>query len=501
MSTASPSTVPSQAAVQGLSSRFLFQGLATFSTYLVSLGLMPLILKTAGASVYGSFVLWTSLLNLGLTLLTMGAGFQARRSLPSLDQPVDRQNAFVATASFQLLVYGFASVVLVGLAPWVQHALFRDDEAPRAGIIVAMVSAFFLNNLSDDYFRYTHRIKIISIVGVVRSVGYAALVILHVVLGGRLSVNSLLLCQAISYGVCGAWMWGRIARESRRLRFRLSALRYYLDDIRYGFPLIAAVLVENLLAVSDRYILGGCLSLADVGVYASAGAVGTLLLIIPKVATGILSPAMASAVDAGRHAEAEGMLRQSLQFFVIVGFPFIIGGGLLAQPILTLLATPEIAVIGRWVVPLTATATFLYGYSYLMFNALFVERRTGLWFKANSVAAAVSIVLNLLFIAWFRRIEIAAAVAVFSYGVCALLILLSSGQWRVHPPLKLFTQCAIACLGMALSLLALRELAFFAAAGVLPVLLQVALGSGVYFAVLAALGGWNPAQLRRTLGL
>ena len=415
-----PSSAPPAAPQRrSVISSFLFQGCATFSTYAVSLALMPLVLKNAGASVYGSFVLWSSVINLGFTLLTLGAGFKARRALPSLHRPADQQKVFGYSASFQVLTYAFAALVLIIAGPAVQNMLFPGDDRINSTTIIAVVASVYLNNLSDDYFRYTHRIRIISIVSILRSTGYPGLVILHVFFGGTLSVDSLLLCQAASYGGFSLWLWLKIAHEFP-LRFGLANVRYHLEDIRYGFPLIAAILAESLLAVSDRYILSSYLSTTAIGIYASAAALGSTLLIFPKICSGILSPAMASAVDAGNQSQAEQLLHKTLNLFLVLGLPFIAGAAFLAEPLLSLLATPEIGFAGRWVVPLTAVASLVYGWNYIIFNALFVKMQTGLWLRANALAASLSITLNLVLLYYFRMLEVASLTSIVSHS-CALM--------------------------------------------------------------------------------
>jgi len=433
----------------GVIKNFLYQGSATLSTYLVSLALIPLVLKNAGASVYGSFVIWSSLINLGIAVFTLGAGFKARRQLPSLERLEDKQRVFLRSASFQVLTYSFAAVALVLLGKIAQYYFVRTGQSPAPLSIVAVVASVYLNTLSDDYFRYTHRIKITSFVSVLRSLGYPTLVGIHVLLGGNLTVSSLLYCQAASYGICSLWLWLKIAREFQ-IKFRLAERAYHLEDIRYGFPLTAAVLVENLLAVSDRYILGIYLSATAVGIYSSAASVGSLILIFPKIASSVLVPAMAGAIDSGDKHEAESMLHNTLKVFLALAFPFILGAAFLGQPILALLANPAVGVAGRRVVPLIAIATLLYGWNYITFNALFVKMETGLWLRANALAAALSMTLNLVILYFFRHIEIAAVTAITAYG-CALLFVhrSHSRSWPVRLDYPFLMRISIGVAGMS----------------------------------------------------
>ena len=467
---------------------FLFQGLATFSTYLVSLVLMPLVLKKAGPEVYGSFVLWSSLLTLGIALFTFGAGFQARRSLPALQFNEDRERVFVSTASFQLLVYGLGGAVIIALAPFVQFTLFHGVREIGPFVILSTVGAFYLNSVSDDYFRYTHRIGTIAIVSILRSIGYPALVLLHISIGGTLSVKNLFLAQAVSTAGFSLCLWLIIAGEIR-LRFRLDGIQHYLADIRYGFPLIAAILVENLLAVSDRYILGGYLSSAAVGVYASATAVGSLLLIFPKVSSGILAPAMARAVDAGRQIEAESILHNTLMAFLVLGLPFVAGAAIMARPLLGVLATPAIAAAGRWVVPLAATSTLIYGWNYITCNALFVKKQTGLWLRVNALAASISICLNLILLYYFRHLEMASIVAIIS-NLSAVIFLhrAHSRDWPVRLDRPLLIKIGYSVIAMCVVLL-FGSYAFGAAASALTLVLVLVPAGVLTYAISLRVSG------------
>lgn len=476
-----------------------FQGLSTLAQSVITLVLMPLVIKQAGAAPYGSYVVLSSIITLVASFCTLGAGFNCRRALPSAPDAGARAALFIPNASFQLLTATASALLLAAGLPWLNQHVFQGEITVQTNTVLLAVLAFWANNLADDYFRYTHQIPVISKAIVVRAFLHPGLVIAAPLLHLPLNADTLIRLQAVAYLVVAAWLWWRLSREIP-LTFRLAGRATHLADIRQGFPLITAVMVENFLATADRYILAAFLAPAAVGAYAVACAVGALVLLLPRIANSALVPTLSQAVDEGRPEEAKELLRNFLQVFAMLALPFTIGGLMLGEPLLVWLANEKVAAMACWVVPIAAVTGTLNGYSYLMFNALFVDRRTGVWFKANATAAVVSILLSLLLVGWFRRIEVAAVASAVGYAAC-FLIIRRSGSWHLRLDRMLLAKSLAAALTMAAVLWAARSLAFFQPADTLRVLLQAAGGGAVYFIMLSALGGWTPNQFRRALRL
>lgn len=484
---------------QRLSRGLAFQGMSTIAQSAITLVLMPLVIKQAGAAPYGSYVVVSSIITLVSSFCTLGAGFNCRRRLPSAPDAVIRSELFIPNASFQLLTAIFSAILLAVGLPLLNQHVFRGEISLQTSTVLLAVLAFWANNLADDYFRYSHQIPVISKAIVIRALLHPSLIIAAPFLGFPLTADTLIRLQATAYLFVAAGLWWRLSREVP-LAFRLSAWGDHISDIRQGFPLITAVMVENFLATADRYILAAFLAPAAVGAYAVACALGALVLLLPRMANSALLPTLSHAVDVGRPDEARELLSSFVQVFVMLALPFAMGGLMLGEPLLVWLANEEVAAAARWVVPIAAVSGALNGYSYLMFNALFVDRRTGVWFKANATAAVVSILLSLLLIGYFRRIEVAALAAAVGYAL-SLAIILRSDSWRLQLDRMLLAKSGAAALTMALALWAARSLTFFNTHDTLPVLLQVAVGGAIYFMVLTTLGGWTPKQFRQALRL
>jgi len=71
--------------------------------YLKGIILMPIIIKTVGVTIYGGFTLLSSILGIAFGLSSFGAGFRARRFLPSAETMSARSDLFYPQFFFSLL--------------------------------------------------------------------------------------------------------------------------------------------------------------------------------------------------------------------------------------------------------------------------------------------------------------------------------------------------------------------------------------------------------------
>lgn len=411
--------------------RLAHQGLANFAVSMSGLCMMPLIVKTAGADVLGRFILMGSAFNLVTLMCTLGTGFTCRRYLAAAASAPERAKIFIPNASFQLVTHTISAVLLVIGFRMAKHFGFSAVNDLEPWLVILVVFGIYVVNLGDDFFRYTHQMRLVSTASILRSALTPTIAVGWIAVG-QLSLNALFTIQAFVALLVGCYLWLAIAREFP-LRFELSSWSQHRWDIRFGWPIMLAVLIELLLGVSDRYVLGASLSTSHVGAYGTACAIGGLILIVPKVVSAVLPAALSQAADGGRQADAEETLNRAIDIYCLLAVPFVAASALLGGDMLELLANPEVAHTARWVPAIAALTSSLYGYNWLVFSSLFVQMDTYVWFRANLLAAVLAITLSIGLLTLVPRVESVALAMLLSYGASTWMLERSRDRrWRIR---------------------------------------------------------------------
>ena len=86
-----------------MSQKYTTTLLGSLLIYVAGFLLIPLIVKTAGVHVYGSYVIVISFLSILTGVSALGTGFLAKRFLPSTDNKKERANVFYPQFYFNIL--------------------------------------------------------------------------------------------------------------------------------------------------------------------------------------------------------------------------------------------------------------------------------------------------------------------------------------------------------------------------------------------------------------
>ena len=87
----------------------------------------------------------------------------------------------------------------------------------------------------------------------------------------------------------------------REIGFKITLpnIPQLVGDIKLGFPLVLVYLVDFILNSSDRYVVTAFMSITAVGYYNSAYALGSFIVLLPKISGVVLPPLVSRAVDSG----------------------------------------------------------------------------------------------------------------------------------------------------------------------------------------------------------
>ena len=395
--------------------------------------LMPIIIKTVGITIYGGFVLLSSVLGIAFGISSFGAGFRAKRFLPSTNGMQSRRELFYPQFFFGLFSILFFSALLVLLDRQMNVYIFKNEITYSALVMPAYLVLYFLYSQGSDYFRYTSRVKYMTIAGIFFPYIHIGLILLFFFYYSFININVLVLSQTISaFLIVVPCFW--IIFKEMGIEFSFYSIKSLISDIKIGFPLVLGFIVDFILAGSDRYFIAFYLTVSAVGYYNPGYVLGSLIVLIPKAMGTALPQLMSKAIDKDSEYEAQRMLNYALKIFLLFAIPFIFGSMVLGKPILTLLANSEVAGKAFFITPIVALGTLFYGLNIILSSVLFVRMKTAAMFKMNLFASVFNLLGNLILLYFFRNIIVAAITTFASYFIAFIYIIdkiIRKEAWRV----------------------------------------------------------------------
>jgi O-antigen/teichoic acid export membrane protein len=383
--------------------------------------LMPVIIKTIGVQVYGGYCILISIVGFVMGVSSLGVGFRRSRFLPSAPDPESRQPLFYPQFYFQFTSLMLLSLGLILLYPSLDKVFFKGEVSFSILLVIPYFVFYMLYGQTIDYFRYTHRINYFNFSTLSFACLNIAFILLLFSLAYKLTINVLFSIQIVSSILVALPLTIKMVKEIG-FKITLPNPQQLLEDMKLGFPLAMVYLIDFILNFSDRYVITAFMSITAVGYYNSAYALGSFIVLFPKISGVVLPPMVSKAVDTGNDTEARTMVNYTVKFFLLVAIPFVVGSAVMSKPLLTLLANREVAEQAYLVTPIVALGTLFYGLNLILSNVLFVRLKTTAMFKMNFVAAILNVGVNLLVFYFIKNILVAAVSTFLSYFVAFIFI-------------------------------------------------------------------------------
>lgn len=419
--------------------------------------LTPIVIKVAGAETFGAYVLLISYMGIMFGISSMGVGVSAKRWLPSTEGAAERAARFYPQFWFQMLSVLF----LATLSALAYAALATSTKWQFAGFSAWMIPmyllAYTLYSQGTDYFRYTHRMGIFNISTVAQPYLFVFLAVGIYWATDILNIGSLLVSLIIACASVGGLMFVGVHREIG-LPWCLPDRPGIGKEIKLGFPLVLAYLVDVILSGGDRYIIAAVLSVRDVGAYVPAYALGSLAMVLPKVFGVVLPPLISQRIDAGDDEGARNLSEGAARVFLLISVPYALGAMILGKDVLSLYANQEVAQVAWPVIPIVAVASIFYGLILLKANILFVRMKTGVLMQVNVMSAILNTGLNVILLQLFRDVVMAAVATLASYAFTYFLVArkLRDDRADFSPNLSSFSSLLLPSTGMLACLVALE---------------------------------------------
>ena len=446
--------------------------------------LLPLLTKTIGTYDYG---IWAQIqVTIGLTMGFVGLGlpYAMTRFLPAKVNKEQIQEEFYSVLCLVFLVTLIVSIILIVFADLVAEALFGGaaDIVRIAGLIILFQSldSVFLGLFRT--FRQMRRYAVFTIASLYVQVGLIAYLVLngYGLLGAVLAVLAI---RAIIFFI----LFFSVKSQIGIKRPRFSRIREYLS---FGLPTIPGNISSWVVASSDRYVIGYFLGSASVGIYSAGYGLGHIPFMVSRVLGFVLPPTLSKLYDEGKMNEVRTHLGYSLKYLLAIAIPFVFGAAILAEPILRLFSTAEIANKGYFIMPLIALSALFYTIYEPMAHIILLVKKTRITGTIWIACALVNLGLNILVVPHLGILG-AAITTVIAYAlVMGLATYYSLKEFRFTIDWRFIAKSLIASAIMSLAIwrISPQETS--------TTILAVIAGAAIYGVVLLFLKGFSKEELK-----
>jgi len=425
-----------------LSRQLFAYGTADAMVLAINVVLLPIYTRVLSPDEYGALALLLVFEAILKPMLRCGLDSAYLRLHFDYPHEGDRQTLGTTALWFVLALNGVAVAGLWPVSSWLTMSLLGNlDYRASLQLVVLNTSLSNLVFLPLSQFRAQERSALVGSLSFLRSLA-TIVTRLVLVVGLRKGVFGLVLADVI---VTGGLVVG-LAPAIRRMTggsFSRTALR---DLLQYGFPQVPQGLLSQVMATSDRYVLGLHLSLRDLGVYSIGNTIASVLKLYPVAFESAWMPFAFSSLR--RRDAPDVFARMASYAFAVLCFAAL-GVTLFAEPVTRLVLPPAYSQ-STVVVPVLALGITIQAAAWFLATSINVAKRTSRHPLAMAVGAAASLVGSLTLIPRFGVMGAA-------YGVgCGQLALTVTTAWfaqRYYPipyEKKRLVKAGVAALALAL---------------------------------------------------
>ena len=351
---------------------------------------LPLITKTLGAHDYGIWAQVQVTIGLVLGFVGLGLPYAMTRFLPAKTNKEEIREEFYSVFCVVFLATALVSILLIVFADFLAGAFF-DGATIIVRITGLIILVWSLDWVFLSFFRTFRQMKKYAVFVVADTYGQVGL-IAYLLLNGNGILSIVLVVLAVK-AIIFLILFFLIKSQIGIKRPRFSNIREYLN---FGLPTVPGNVAAWVVASSDRYVIGYFLGAASIGVYSAGYSLGSLIMMPAAVLGFVLPPALSKLYDEGRMDEVKIHLSYSLKYVLALAIPFVFGAAILAQPVLRLFSTAEIAGQGYLIPPLVALSTLFYDAYVVIAHILVVSKKTKVMGLIWIIAGVVNLGLNIL---------------------------------------------------------------------------------------------------------
>jgi len=387
--------------IRQLFTNLVIYGVGDVATQIISFLLLPIYVRYLSPDDYGvlSLLLTTEVVTKILFRWGIDASFMRMyydcRTLEDRQRLASTQVLFLAAANGSLLLGGLA------IAPLLGHHLFHTYEYTltlRLVLVNTFVVGFYF--VPFHVIRIEGRPRLFTALSFSRSLATLVMRLL-LVIGFRLGVLGVVLADVAVTAVF-TLVLARWFAPLLRPVFSREVLR---ESLRFGLPRVPHGVAHQVIAVSDRYILGRFVTLHELGLYSIGASFGLAMKLFLSAFEYAWAPFYFGTM---RDPSAKDVFSRVTTYAIAVLVLLASGLSAIAYDLVSVMTRPEFRYASR-VVPWIALGVALQGVYLLTSIGLNITKRTEYYPLATGIAAATSVALNVALIPRFGIVGSAVA--------------------------------------------------------------------------------------------
>lgn len=418
---------------------------AIAATALVGILILPILTRLFTTHSFGNY----SLAFASLMTLQVAVNMWLTSSIIRFFAGAERESStqeLVSTAFFMTLAGSMiiASVFLFFIF-FIRRVL--DPELFQLLMIVPLhMIAYNLISLPLQILRARRKIGLFNLLNIIRLIfPPAAGIILSIYLGrnivGYMAGSSILLIFLIPIS------YALFFKAEERPKIKYFNTSWAKTLLSFGVPLIPLALMEKVLEMSDRLIIGVFRGSVETGLYTANYMVASMpIQLIILVMTSAAAPVIVSIYENQTQLDCEEFLAFIGKIFIKLGIPILFGLSILSKDIVLLLSTKEY-IKGVVVVPIVAGGTFLLGLQWITQRGMILANKTKRILVFFLTAGTFNLIANFAFVPVFGFVA-AAWTTLFSNLLLLVLVFLGSAPFlTLRIPFKsLFFSIIASCI-------------------------------------------------------
>lgn len=390
---------------------FLYSGILTTSNYLFPLLVYPYVSRVLGVDKIGLCGFIDGIINYFLLFSMMGIMIFGTREIASVKGSREKlDNVFSNIFAINGLATAVMLVVLIGATSIVPQ--LRDNTDMMACGALKLISNYFL---IEWFYRGMENFKFITVRTVAVKCVYVAAVFLFVKEESDYVVYFLLTTLMVTGNAIINMVYSR-----RFVSFSLKGVSLSVYAAPF-FILGLYMILTSMYTSFNPVYLGFVWGDEQVGYYTTATKLYTIIIALFSAFTGVMLPRVSALISEGNMAEFKSMLAKSWELLVSFAVPAMIFAEIFASQIVLIVAGEE---YGGAVAPLRVAVPLIFVIGYeqiLVIQALMPMKKDRVIMINSSVAAVLSIVLNIVLVHSFQAVGSAV-----SWLVCEVVVMVLS---------------------------------------------------------------------------